>query len=157
MPTWLVVDMMVNRLMQADCEQNGWLADGFPRNKEQADELEKRNIRPDVFLLLEVPDEELIDRVAGRREDPETGRIYHLTNDPPETEEIKQRLVQRDDDTEEKARNRLRVHHENVDDVIANYTDVLVRIDGNRPVDDVAADIDNAINNALASADDVKH
>lgn len=55
-----------------------------------------------LFLNTQVPDEILIDRCVGRRLDPETGKIYHLTNFPPETEEIKARLVTRPDDTEEK-------------------------------------------------------
>jgi len=149
-PSWLVVDMMSARLKQEDCVRNGWLADGFPRSREQARACEERGIRPDVFLLLEVPEEELIDRVAGRREDPVTSAIYHLSHDPPESKEVAARLVQRDDDTKEKARNRLRVHNENLDEVLRVYSDVLVRIDGNRSVEEVAADVHNAIESATS-------
>jgi len=68
----------------------------------------------DKFVLLDVPDEVLIDRVSGRRIDPETGKIYHLTFNPPESDEIKERCVQRADDTEEKMKVRLENYHGNV-------------------------------------------
>lgn len=150
-PNEVVVDMVVSRLQQEDCRQRGWLLDGFPRSKEQAEALEARGFRPDVFLLLDVPDEELVERVVGRREDPKTGKIYHLKFDPPESKEVQERLLQRDDDTEEKVRNRLRVHHQNVESVIGNYSDVLVTIDGGRDMYDVASDIDDAINRSVSS------
>ena len=81
-----------------------WLLDGYPRSKDQADALEEADIRPEVFLLLEVPEEMLVERVVGRRLDPETGKIYHLKYAPPESDEIAARLIQRSDDTEEKVK-----------------------------------------------------
>ena len=95
----------------------GWLLDGYPRSADQADAIAAEGINPDVFLLLDVPDEILIERVVGRRLDPETGTIYHMKFFPP-PEDIVDRLTQRSDDTEEKAKNRLSVHHSNVDAVV---------------------------------------
>ncbi len=100
-PNEVVVDMVKNRLAQPDVEQHGWLLDGYPRSLEQAEAIEAVGIRPDVFLLVDVPDELLVERVVGRRSDPETGEIYHLTFKPPPPE-IVERLTQRSDDTEEK-------------------------------------------------------
>ena len=77
--------------------------------------------------LAEVPDEDLVDRVAGRRLDPETGDIYHMKHKPP-PEDIKDRLIQRSDDTAEKVKTRLSSHHSNVDAVLGYYQDILVEV-----------------------------
>ena len=70
--------------------------------------------------IVQVNDDELVERVVGRRLDPETGKIYHMTyNKPPP--EIVDRLVQRSDDTEDKLRNRLASHHQNVEAVMGYY------------------------------------
>ena len=77
--------------------------------------------------MVQVPDEDLVDRVAGRRLDPETGDIYHLKHKPP-PEDVKDRLIQRSDDTAEKVKTRLQSHHSNVDAVLGYYHDVLVEV-----------------------------
>ena len=69
----------------------------------------------------------LVERVVGRRSDPETGAIYHLTFKPP-PEDIVHRLVQRSDDTEDKCRTRLETYHSNVDHVLGYYSDILVQV-----------------------------
>lgn len=79
------------------------------------------------MLRVQVPDEDLIERVVGRRMDPETGQIYHLTFKPPPQETL-ERLIQRADDTEEKAKARLEVHAGNVASVLDYYQDVLVEV-----------------------------
>ncbi|KAI7845554.1 hypothetical protein COHA_000845 [Chlorella ohadii] len=150
-PNEVVVEMVKNKLGEDAVQQNGWLLDGYPRSGEQAEAIEKEGIRPDVFLLINVPDELLIDRVVGRRSDPETGEIYHLTFKPPPPE-IVPRLVQRSDDTEEKAVNRLRTYHANVDAVIGYYKEQLVEIDGTQSMDEVFASIQKAIDNAKVVA-----
>jgi len=77
--------------------------------------------------ILQVPDEDLVDRVAGRRLDPETGDIYHMKHKPP-PEDIEHRLIQRSDDTAEKVKTRLHNHHSNVDAVLGYYQDQLVEV-----------------------------
>lgn len=74
----------------------------------------------------------LVERVVGRRTDPETGKIYHMTFSPPEDDAVTARLVQRSDDTEEKVKVRLEQFHANVDAVKSSYTDISVTIDGNQ-------------------------
>lgn len=81
----------------------------------------------DSVVMPQVPDEDLVDRVAGRRLDPETGDIYHLKHKPP-PEDVKDRLIQRSDDTAEKVKTRLQSHHSNVDAVLDYYKDVLVEV-----------------------------
>ena len=106
--------------------------------------MEAAGIHPELFLLLEVPDEVLITRVVGRRLDPVTGAIYHLKFAPPPPEVVP-RLQQRSDDTEEKARNRLAVHARNVDAVRGMYQSTLKVIDGNRDKQAVFGEIQAAI------------
>ena len=123
--------MVKNRLAQPDAVSKGWLLDGYPRSASQGAALEAAGIHPELFLLLEVPDEVLVERVVGRRLDPQTGKIYHLKFAPPPAELVP-RLTVRSDDTEEKARNRLAVHARNVDAVRGMYASTVKAIDGNR-------------------------
>jgi len=144
-PNDIVVMMVKERLAQQDAQENGWLLDGYPRSLSQAAALDSLGIRPDLFILLDVPDEILVERVVGRRLDPVTGKIYHLKYSPPETEEIARRLTQRFDDTEEKVKLRLKTHHKNLEDVLSNFTNLIWKVDGNRPKEQVFAEIDAAI------------
>ncbi|RRT80796.1 hypothetical protein B296_00012960 [Ensete ventricosum] len=127
-PDEIVVMMVKERLLQPDAQENGWLLDGYPRSFSQAKALEDLGIRPDIFILLEVSEEDLVERVVGRRLDPVTGKIYHLKYSPPENEEIAARLTQRFDDTEEKVKLRLQTHHQNVEAVLSTYEDIIVRV-----------------------------
>ena len=140
-----------DRLEESDCQEKGWLLDGFPRTQAQAKALEDAGIEADCFIFLNVPDEVLVERVVGRRTDPETGKIYHMTFSPPEDEEVKARLVQRSDDTEEKVVVRLEQFHANVDAVKDSYTDISVSIDGNQAPGVVSEAIFKAVEAKLAS------
>jgi adenylate kinase len=144
-PDEIVTTMVKNRLMQDDAQTKGWLLDGYPRSGSQAASLEKAGIRPELVLILDVPDEILVERVVGRRQDPVTGKIYHLTFSPPETEEIAKRLTQRFDDTEEKCKARLVTHKKNEAAVVDAYKGIIVTLDGNRARDAVFADIKKAL------------
>ncbi|KAF8065545.1 adenylate kinase 2 [Scenedesmus sp. PABB004] len=123
-PDEVVVEMVKSRLSTPDVASAGWLLDGYPRSASQAEAIEREGIRPDIFLLIDVPSELLVERVVGRRMDPETGAIYHLKYKPP-PKEVEHRLVQRSDDTEEKCKTRLETHFKNVDAVIGYYTNCL--------------------------------
>ena len=97
-------------------------------------------VEADCFLLLEVPDDMLIERVVGRRLDPDTGAIYHTKFNPPPPE-VAGRVIQRSDDTEEKARVRLDQYHSNIDAVRSSYEQIIRVIDGTRPKTEVFTDI----------------
>ncbi|KAK1287549.1 hypothetical protein QJS10_CPB19g00067 [Acorus calamus] len=147
-PDEIVVMMVKDRLIQKDVQENGWLLDGYPRSVSQATALEELHIRPDLFILLDVSEEILVERVVGRRLDPVTGKIYHLKYSPPENEEIAARLTQRFDDTEEKVKLRLVTYHKNLESVLSIYNDVIVKVDGSLPKEEVFERID-AILSAL--------
>ncbi|PWA44995.1 adenylate kinase 2 protein [Artemisia annua] len=112
------------------------------------------NFLPNLYTSCEqVPQEILVDRVVGRRLDPVTGKIYHLTYSPPETEEIAARLTQRFDDTEEKVKLRLQTHNKNVESVLAMFEDITVKVDGTLLKEEVFARIDSALSNLIEQKD----
>jgi len=113
-PDEVMIKIVGDRLKEDDCQRNGWLLDGFPRTKAQAEYFSNMGIAADMILVLNVPDNELIDRVIGRRIDPVTGKIYHLKYLPPPSDIIKNRLIQRSDDTSEKMKLRLIKFHEHL-------------------------------------------
>jgi adenylate kinase len=131
-PDKLIIDIIIARLAEPDCVERGWLLDGFPRTRAQADALAEAGLTCDSFILLDVPDELLVERVVGRRADPETGIIYHVKYKPPENEAIAARLVQRSDDTEEAIMVRIKNFHNNVASIIDAYKPQLLSVDGAR-------------------------
>jgi adenylate kinase len=146
-PDEVIVGMITARVGEPDASE-GFLLDGFPRNAEQADALARaldglgRHLS--AALLIEVPDDELVRRLAGRRvcvKNP--SHIYHVEFDPPKHEGVcdqdGSRLVQRDDDKEETIRRRLEVYHSQTEPLIDHYDEegVLRRFDGTRHPDEV--------------------
>ena len=133
-PDDVVIPLALERLSEPDCA-NGFLLDGFPRTRPQAErldaELQRRGTPLDAVVLIEVPDEQIVERIAGRRIDPQTGAIYHLRFQPPPPEAVG-RLVQRDDDREDVIRARLRRYHASTAPVASYYEErgLLWRVDG---------------------------
>ncbi|MFC7114397.1 adenylate kinase [Natronoarchaeum sp. GCM10025703] len=147
----LVPDEVVNEIVKTALQEaDGYVLDGYPRNLDQAEYLSDITDL-DAVLLLDVGTEELVRRLTGRRMDPETGDIYHTEFDMPDDEEIRERLVQREDDTEETVRERLRVFEENTQPVIDHYEDEgdLVRIDGEGTPDEVWEAVEATIEDAV--------
>ncbi len=133
-PDELVNRMVDDRLRKPDCKP-GFLLDGFPRTVAQAEALDRMlaamGRKLQHVLLLEVADAVLLERITGRRSDPETGRVYHVKFDPPPPE-LAPRLIQRSDDTEAVLTKRLQEYHEKTAPLIPYYekTKLLRRIDG---------------------------
>lgn len=143
-PDEIIINIVKDRLAQEDCAKQGWLLDGFPRTAAQAEAMLQAGIKADCFIFLNVDDEALIQRVIGRRTDPETGKIYHLTFDPPPSEII-DRLQQRSDDTEEKVKVRLQQFHSNIDAVKDHFTGILETVDSNHDKETVSKAVIAAI------------
>ncbi|GAB3684210.1 adenylate kinase [Salinarchaeum chitinilyticum] len=156
----LVPDPVVNEIVEAaladaEASGSGFVLDGYPRNVEQAEYLADITDL-DVAAYFEVSDEELIDRLTGRRVCDDCGANYHVKYAPPEEEEgvcdqCGGDLIQREDDTEETARERLRVFEENTLPVVEFYDEEgdLARIDGEQSPDEVWEDLQVAIDGAL--------
>jgi adenylate kinase len=140
-PDDLVIDLIVDRIGAEDA-RDGFILDGFPRTRAQADALaqafDELNRRITAVLLIDVPDEDLVRRISGRRVSVKTGRPYHVETDPPKHEgrcDVDgSRLVQRDDDQPEVVLNRLKVYHDETEPLVAYYDEqgLLRRIDGTR-------------------------
>ena len=108
-PDNVIIGLIRDRLKESDAS-HGVLFDGFPRTIPQADALESIT-EISAVISIEVPDEHIINRIVGRRMDPETGEIYHVSFKPPHPD-IEHRLIQRKDDNEETVRMRLSAYHE---------------------------------------------
>jgi adenylate kinase len=152
----LVPDAVVNAIVdEALSQADGFVLDGYPRNLDQAEELEGMTDL-DVILSLDVSREELVDRLTGRRVCDDCGANFHVDFNPPEEDgvcdECGGELIHREDDNEESVRNRLDVFDENTAPVIAHYEDRsdFVAIDGEQSLDDVWADIESAIDEHTA-------
>ena len=149
-PDEVIIGVIIERLGEDDA-RDGFLLDGFPRTIGQADALADalggldRSLT--AVLLIEVPDEEIVKRISGRRVNPESGRIYHVDYDPPREEGVDDvdgtPLIQREDDKPETVRNRLAVYHEQTAPLVAYYDDqgLLHRFDGTAAPNDVAGHI----------------
>ena len=122
-PDELVVRMVEDRLAQDDCKP-GFLLDGFPRTVVQAEALDallaKASRKLDHVLLLDVPDEVLVERITGRRSDPDTGNVYHIKFNPPPAD-VADRCIQRSDDTEDVLKNRLEEYHAKTAPLVPYY------------------------------------
>lgn len=120
----LIINLVKERIAQPDCV-NGCIFDGFPRTIPQAESLVAENIKIDHVLQISVPDEEIVQRISGRRSHPASGRVYHVVYNPPKQEglddETGEPLVQRDDDKEETVRNRLKTYHEQTEQLVGFY------------------------------------
>ena len=153
-PDELVVDLIMDRFKEADCA-NGYVLDGFPRTIHQAEALDKalaaNNEAVDFAINVEVPDENIINRMSGRRACVGCGATYHIQFNAPKVEGVcdtcGEKLILRDDDKPETVKNRLSVYHEQTQPLIDYYSKkgVLAEVDGTQAMDDVF----NAIVNVL--------
>ena len=149
-PDELTVRILLDRVAQDDCK-NGYVLDGFPRTIPQAEvldsELTKLGDHIDYAINVDVPDENIVKRMSGRRACLTCGATYHIEQVPPKKEGIcdvcGSELVLRDDDKPETVKNRLNVYHEQTQPLIDFYTEkgVLKTVDGTVPMEEVFAAI----------------
>lgn len=149
-PDELVVDLVVDRIKADDCT-NGYVLDGFPRTIPQAEALDAAlaaiNDKVDYAINVEVPDENIINRMSGRRACVACGATYHIVHIPTRVEGVCDKcgaeLILRDDDKPETVKNRLNVYHEQTQPLIDYYTakNVLHEVDGTKAMEDVFSSI----------------
>ena len=139
-PDEVIIGLIADRMNQQDA-RDGVLFDGFPRTIPQAEALAKI-ASVSLVISIEVPDESIVERIVGRRMDPDTGEIYHV-NFRPAPSEVVGRLIQRKDDNEEAVRTRLTAYHSQTSPRADWYSEkgILKTVNGNQPMDDVAAEI----------------
>ena len=149
-PDEITIGMLMDRIHQADCK-NGYVLDGFPRTIPQAESLTKAladmGEAIDYAVNVDVPDENIVSRMGGRRACVACGATYHVVFNAPKQEGIcdacKEKLVLRDDDKPETVQKRLNVYHEQTQPLIDYYqkAGVLKEVDGTKNMEDVFHDI----------------
>lgn len=150
----IIIGLVKERITESDCA-NGFLFDGFPRTLAQAEATRDAGVKIDAIVEIQVPDEEIVSRMSGRRVHLASGRTYHVTFNPPKVEgkddETGEDLIQRDDDKEETVRKRLEAYHAQTA-VLADFygkmaeagdadAPVYVTVNGTQAIGKVSADI----------------
>ncbi|OUS24943.1 adenylate kinase [Gammaproteobacteria bacterium 45_16_T64] len=153
----IIIGLVKERIKEKDCG-NGFLFDGFPRTIPQAEALLESNVDIDHVVEIHVADEEIVNRLGGRRVHEESGRVYHVIYNPPKEEgkddDTGDALVQRADDTEETVRNRLDIYHSQTEPLVSFYKDKSTKSENAAVYSKVAGigtvdDIKNAVFSAL--------
>lgn len=156
----IIIGLVKERIKEADCEK-GFLFDGFPRTIPQADAMKDAGVSIDSVVDINVPDEEIIKRMSGRRAHLASGRTYHVVFNPPKVEGkddvTGEPLIQRDDDKEETVRSRLDVYHSQTEPLIDYYktweksgeaaAPKYIRVEGVGKMDEIRDQIFSALDN----------
>lgn len=145
-PDELVIDLIINRVKESDCEK-GYILDGFPRTIPQAEEFDKaldeNGEEINCVIDIEVPDEDIIRRMSGRRTCPECGATYHIEYNPTKIEDIcdccGKKIVLRDDDKPQTVKKRLAVYHEQTQPLRDYYEagNKILKVDGTRSINEI--------------------
>ncbi|MBE0497861.1 MAG: adenylate kinase [Campylobacterales bacterium] len=148
----IIIGLVKDRIAEDDCK-NGFLLDGFPRTVPQADAVTAAGIALDAVIEIDVPDEEIVKRMSGRRVHQDSGRSYHLVYNPPKVEGkddvTGEELIQRPDDKEEIVKDRLKVYHEQTQPLVDYYQAQAeknkslkyIRVDGTKDISVVESEI----------------
>ena len=137
-PDDLILDLVKDRISEKDCA-NGFLFDGFPRTLDQANALKDNGIKIDCVIEIMVDDDEIIQRMSGRRVHTASGRTYHIKYNPPKQENIDDEtgepLIQRPDDNEETVRKRLAIYHDQTSPLVDFYKKSSLVQNGNKYIE----------------------
>jgi len=146
----IIIGLVKERITQPDCA-SGFLFDGFPRTLAQAEAMRSAGVSIDAVVEIAVPDDDIVSRLSGRRSHPGSGRVYHVTFNPPKVEGVDdvtgEPLVHRADDKEDTIRNRLSTYHAQTEVLTEFYGDLeaagdndapkLIKVDGTQSIDGV--------------------
>jgi len=146
----IIIGLVKERITQPDCA-SGFLFDGFPRTLAQAEAMRSAGVSIDAVVEIAVPDDDIVMRLSGRRSHPGSGRVYHVTFNPPKVEGVDditgEPLTHRDDDREDTIRNRLATYHAQTEVLTEFYGDLeaagdndapkLIKVDGTQSIDGV--------------------
>lgn len=155
----IIIGLVKERVAQEDCV-NGFLLDGFPRTIPQADAMKEASIDVDHVIEFDVPDDVIVERMGGRRVHLSSGRVYHVTYNPPKADgkddQTGEDLVIREDDKEETVRHRLSVYHDQTKPLVDYYTSAAKegicqyhRLDGTQAVDAVSSQLGELLGDAV--------
>ena len=151
-PDEIIIEMLVERISKDDCN-NGFILDGFPRNIEQAKSLDQAGVSIDLVIYLKILEEQIIERMSGRRIHLASGRSYHTTFNPPKVDGkddlTGENLIQRSDDKPEVIKKRLEVYFNETEPMLDFYNNKDIQfyeIDASEPVKAVTEKIFKIIN-----------
>ena len=152
-PNDIIVEMLVQRISEDDCKK-GFLLDGFPRNLDQGKALDSANVSIDLVLYLSISEDEIINRMSGRRVHPSSGRSYHVIHNPPQKEGFDditgEELIQREDDAPEVIKKRLDVYFNETEPLLDFYRNKnlkFIEIDASKSLEEVTKSIRQSISN----------
>ena len=151
----IIIGLVKERIAMDDCK-DGFLLDGFPRTIPQADAMKEAGVKVDHCIEFDVADDVIVERMGGRRVHPASGRVYHVVYNPPKEagkdDATGEDLIVREDDKEDTVRKRLAIYHEQTKPLVNYYMAEADagnceyhKLDGNRPVDDVSADLEKRL------------
>lgn len=151
----IIIALVKERIQQSDCV-NGFLLDGFPRTIPQAQALLDAGVDIDAVLEIVVDDEQIVERISGRRVHEASGRVYHTVFNPPKQpgidDETAEPLIQRPDDSEQTVRTRLQVYHEQTSPLVGFYQNLASenivryhRVEGIGTVEDITNKVITAL------------
>lgn len=150
-PDSIIIQMLVERISQSDCD-NGFLLDGFPRNLDQAKALDEANVEINLILFLKISEEEIINRMSGRRVHLASGRSYHIAHNPPKVDGkddlTGETLIQREDDHPDVIKKRLQVYYDETEPLLSFYRQKDIsfyEIDASKTLEEVTEDIRKVI------------
>jgi adenylate kinase len=152
-PNDIIVEMLVQRISEDDCKK-GFLLDGFPRNLDQGKALDSANVSIDLVLYLSISEDEIINRMSGRRVHPSSGRSYHVIHNPPQKKGFDditgEELIQREDDAPEVIKKRLDVYFNETEPLLDFYRNKnlkFIEIDASKSLEEVTKSIRQSISN----------
>ena len=152
-PNDIIVEMLVQRISEDDCKK-GFLLDGFPRNLDQGKALDSANVSIDLVLYLSISEDEIINRMSGRRVHPSSGRSYHVIHNPPQKKGFDditgETLIQREDDAPEVIKKRLDVYFNETEPLLDFYRNKnlkFIEIDASKSLEEVTKSIRHSISN----------
>ena len=152
-PNDIIVEMLVQRISEDDCIK-GFLLDGFPRNLNQGKALDSANVSIDLVLYLSISEDEIINRMSGRRVHPSSGRSYHVIHNPPQKKGFDditgETLIQREDDAPEVIKKRLDVYFNETEPLLDFYRNKnlkFIEIDASKSLEEVTKSIRHSISN----------
>jgi adenylate kinase len=152
-PNDIIVEMLVQRISEDDCKK-GFLLDGFPRNLDQGKALDSANVSIDLVLYLSISEDEIINRMSGRRVHLSSGRSYHVIHNPPQKEGFDditgEELIQREDDAPEVIKKRLDVYFNETEPLLDFYRNKnlkFIEIDASKSLEEVTKSIRQSISN----------
>ena len=151
----IIIGLVKERIAEDDCAK-GFLFDGFPRTIPQADALLQAGVKVDYCIEFDVPDDIIVDRMSGRRSHAASGRVYHVSYNPPKVEGkddiTGDDLIIRDDDKEETVRKRLGVYHEQTKPLVDYYNQAAeqgwckyLKLDGTQSVDEISKELEKRL------------